>query len=415
MNHKKHPVTLSIIVPVYNVEAYVGECLQSILDQTFIDFELIVIDDKSTDGSLSVVHKYAAKDARIKVLEHDINQGLGLTRNTGLAVASGKYITFTDSDDYYHTLNALQIMVDAMEKTDACMVQCQFQELIDGRLKPLHRVPEYDEYVGNEIMESFQYPHTPLGHPSVCTKIFKSSLLLDNNIIFTTGIVEDALYSLEVLLHVNKVVVIPDILYAYRTREGSIMTTMNSIEKYLETSNAILSMITMLTDAHNSHSNDDDSHKGTGHKPRNLSKALTSYSHIYAKYNSDIFTNMTRQGEDPTHILQSITAFESQHPHSINTVRSYLQADTHGSRYWHYRALSIIAKNRIHNIGTADAIYNLYPIADKSLRRSYAIYTRLAGNSLIRPLSAVYREIAITPKRIKMNDYVEASMYKRKR
>ena len=90
----------SIILPVYNVEMYLGKCLKSILRQSFKDFELICINDASTDKSIDILETYAQKDNRIKIITQPQNRGLGAARNTGLEVATGKYLCCVDSDDW---------------------------------------------------------------------------------------------------------------------------------------------------------------------------------------------------------------------------------------------------------------------------------------------------------------------------
>ena len=92
---------ISVIVPVYNVEDYLHVCLNSILNQTFQDFEIICIDDESTDSSSEILEYFASKDSRIKILRNEGNIGLGPSRNRGIDAAKGKYIIFLDSDDWY--------------------------------------------------------------------------------------------------------------------------------------------------------------------------------------------------------------------------------------------------------------------------------------------------------------------------
>ena len=92
---------ISVIVPVYNVEKYLSECLDSIINQTFPDFEIICVNDCSTDKSGNILEDYSRKDNRIKIFYHQFNQGLGAARNTGLKNAHGKYVQFLDSDDYF--------------------------------------------------------------------------------------------------------------------------------------------------------------------------------------------------------------------------------------------------------------------------------------------------------------------------
>ena len=90
---------ISVIIPVYNVESYLRQCLDSVVNQTFEDIEIICVDDGSTDGSLDILNKYASSDNRFKIISQP-NQGLGTARNNGLKLACGNYIYFLDSDDY---------------------------------------------------------------------------------------------------------------------------------------------------------------------------------------------------------------------------------------------------------------------------------------------------------------------------
>lgn len=104
---------LSIIVPVYQAGKYLEKCIKSILDQTFTDFELILVDDGSNDGSEKICDDYAKKDARIKVI-HQKNQGVSSARNAGMNCAEGDYIAFVDADDWIET-DMFEQCMDAME------------------------------------------------------------------------------------------------------------------------------------------------------------------------------------------------------------------------------------------------------------------------------------------------------------
>ena len=92
---------ISVIIPVYNVENYWHVCLNSILEQSYGDFEIICIDDASTDSSLEILEYFAKKDSRVKILKNNSNRGPGFSRNRGLDVAEGKYISFLDGDDWF--------------------------------------------------------------------------------------------------------------------------------------------------------------------------------------------------------------------------------------------------------------------------------------------------------------------------
>ena len=115
---------ISIIVPVYNVEKYLSRCVDSILAQTFRDFELILVDDGSTDNSAEICNKYAAKDSRIKVI-HKENGGQSSARNNGLEIAIGKYIGFVDSDDWIST-DCFEYLYTLIEKFNADAVSADF-------------------------------------------------------------------------------------------------------------------------------------------------------------------------------------------------------------------------------------------------------------------------------------------------
>ena len=117
-------MTISIIVPVYNVEAYLTRCVESILAQTYTDWELILVDDSSPDRCPKMCDAYAAEDKRIKVI-HKANGGLSDARNHGLDAATGEYILFVDSDDYIHP-NMLQAMSQLATEKNADIVQCSY-------------------------------------------------------------------------------------------------------------------------------------------------------------------------------------------------------------------------------------------------------------------------------------------------
>ena len=116
---------ISVIVPVYNVEKYLAECLDSIINQTLKDIEIICLNDGSTDNSLAILKEYASKDSRIILIDKQ-NDGLGYTRKIGLDNATGKYILFCDSDDYYAELTAFEELYNYIEKVkvDVVIFEC---------------------------------------------------------------------------------------------------------------------------------------------------------------------------------------------------------------------------------------------------------------------------------------------------
>lgn len=123
---------VSVIIPVYNAEKYLRQCLDSVVNQTLRDIEIICVDDGSPDSSLSLLQKYASGDNRIKILQQE-NSGAGIARNKGLAMASGKYILFLDSDDFFE-LDLCENLFYQAEKTEADIIlydaDCYEQEKI---------------------------------------------------------------------------------------------------------------------------------------------------------------------------------------------------------------------------------------------------------------------------------------------
>lgn len=111
---------ISIIVPVYNVEKYLPQCVDSLLQQTYPNVEIVLVDDGSPDQSGRICDEYAAKDQRVKVI-HQKNQGVSAARNNGMAAASGEWITFVDADDWFDT-DACQHLINEAQKQDGCDV-----------------------------------------------------------------------------------------------------------------------------------------------------------------------------------------------------------------------------------------------------------------------------------------------------
>ena len=127
MNHPK----ISIIVPVYNVEKYLKECVESVLAQTFIDFELLLIDDGSTDSSGAICDEYAQKDTRVRVF-HKENGGVSSARNLGFDNAIGKYVIFLDADDYWFNINALEQLYQTADENHVDIVRGEYKA-VDGQ------------------------------------------------------------------------------------------------------------------------------------------------------------------------------------------------------------------------------------------------------------------------------------------
>lgn len=218
---------ISVIVPVYNVEKYLPECLDSILIQDFFDFEIICIDDKSQDRSLEILHCYADQNDRIHIVCHDQNAGLSAARNSGLEVARGKYILFVDSDDLL-AAGALSKLYTYAEEKAAEIVYFEYQSIYeDGSPGSPCRV-DYKNYLGLYTGKEFMGDLLEHGsfEWSACTQFFRQDFLDQQHLRFYNGILhEDMLFSFMCAVNASRVAALNDILYMYRLRKGSIMHT----------------------------------------------------------------------------------------------------------------------------------------------------------------------------------------------
>ncbi len=231
---------VSVIIPVYNVEKYLGECLDSVLWQTLKDIEIICVNDGSTDGSAKMLAEYAAKDPRIRIITQ-ANAGLSAARNVGMDAATGKYIYFLDSDDY--------IKDDAMEKCFSICErdgldqlvfnsECLFEdesmgiELLRKKAKSYLLPPELSDTVlnGAEALEKLR----DLKYFCVCVpfRMLRLECLRNASLRFVPGIIhEDDLFTPVSLCEAQRVELIQDALYIRRFRPSSIVTARGSEAK----------------------------------------------------------------------------------------------------------------------------------------------------------------------------------------
>ena len=214
----------SIIIPVYNVRQYLRDCLDSVLAQTYPDWEAVCVNDGSTDDSLSILTEYAAKDKRIRIIDQP-NGGLSAARNSGIKAAEGEYLFLLDSDDWI-VPDALERLSNHWDGQDLLCFSGQKYKEADGTyhqpdvLQPATYSSGMDYYNANALVSR--------DFPFVCTvlRLYRREYLLNNNLFFTSGIYhEDNMFTPIACYHAAKVTVIPDNLYIYRIRPKSIMTT----------------------------------------------------------------------------------------------------------------------------------------------------------------------------------------------
>ena len=215
---------ISVIIPVYNVEAYLAKCLDSVCHQTLSDIEIICINDCSTDGSLRILEIYAQQDPRIKIITFSQNRGVSEARNSGIKEAKGKYIAFVDGDDYIDLEFYEKLYARAIE-TDADIVKGDLEEiLLDGSRKTYP--------VNSDILEK---------HNKFCfnisftTAIYRLSTVLRNKLFFSRRLIfsEDLVWLNRVVFCANTVEVVPGTFYHYKRRSNSADTSVLPPKKVL--------------------------------------------------------------------------------------------------------------------------------------------------------------------------------------
>lgn len=221
---------ISIIAPVYQVEKYIGQCIESVINQTFKNFELILIDDGSKDKSGNICDEYAKRDKRIHVV-HTENKGAASARNRGLDLATGKYIAFVDGDDYLAE-NMLDKLYKVITQENCDVVVCDFLNLHANPDKDFSLQLSDSKVSGREILSHLKNQKNYGVWTIVWNKLYKKEILKDLR--FPEGkYFEDEIFSDQLYLRCNEVQVISDVLYYHRVLETSTMNT-QKIRNYLD-------------------------------------------------------------------------------------------------------------------------------------------------------------------------------------
>lgn len=217
---------ISIIIPLYNVEFFIVECLESVISQTYKDIEIVLVNDNSTDNTIILVEKFFSNLSNIKykIIHHDKNLGLSSARNTGLNVASGDYIYFLDGDDILET-TALENLYRAITSDYYAIAISYFTKYTEGKREVYHeewlfdnpRVIEPQDFADKMLTEKCNFAAT--------AKLYKKEVL--NDVRFRSGIRnEDTLFIVDLFPFIEqnqyKCIEIPDYSYYYRMRPGSI-------------------------------------------------------------------------------------------------------------------------------------------------------------------------------------------------
>ena len=223
-------IKVSIIVPVYNVEAYLAKCLDSLVNQTLKEIEIIVVNDGSPDNSKKIIDTYSNKYDNICAFDKE-NGGLSDARNFGIKKAKGEYIAFVDSDDYVDT-SMYEKMYNKAKSGNYDMVVCDLNYVYDDRVMRAYSNVKEDTEKIKEVMLNI--------YPAAWNKIFKRELLSD--IKFKRGIwFEDVEFIYRLLPHVKNIGVVNEPLYQYLQRDGSITRKKDMrIYNYIDNMNSIM-------------------------------------------------------------------------------------------------------------------------------------------------------------------------------
>lgn len=217
---------ISIIIPIYKVELYIERCLLSVLNQTYCNIEIILVNDSTPDNSMGIVDSFLQSNPsedRIKIFNHEVNKGLSEARNTGIMAAKGEYVYFLDSDDEI-TLDCIETLVNNCTGIEIVMGGVQKED------KTLHWNNYEGKYIGDEIYDAY---FSGKLYDIACNKLIKRGFLLKNKLFFKPDLIhEDLLWSYQVAMVSSSIVVINTPTYTYYVREGSLNT--NITKKNIE-------------------------------------------------------------------------------------------------------------------------------------------------------------------------------------
>lgn len=222
---------ISVIIPVYNVENYLKECIESVLSQTYKNYEIILVDDGSTDSSPDICDKYASQYENVSVI-HKENKGLSHTRNAGLTVANGEYVYFLDSDDYIDS-DTFTMLIEAIKKENSDFLffdSWSFEDVLRNFNVPQNYKRKKYYGTDNGLVMLEKLCENKDFHSAIPLFFFKNSFIKEEKLAFLEGaIYEDVLFAYQVFCKAKKVTHINSPFYFRRYRDNSIMTSNKSI------------------------------------------------------------------------------------------------------------------------------------------------------------------------------------------
>ncbi|MBR1424623.1 glycosyltransferase [bacterium] len=218
---------ISVIIPVYNVEKYIAKCLDSIINQSFEDIEIICINDGSTDYSSKILDQYSKRDSRIKVINIE-HQGVSVVRNTGIALARGEYISFIDADDWISP-NFYELMYNEAKKENADIAVSGIMRVHKHYRMTVLRYTK--KTVSESYIKKLELCDVP-DHSYVWNKIYKRESLLNTGIVFKAGVIyEDIIFTAKILYHMKKLITVPNVKYYYFRHKNTLVKLNNNKSK----------------------------------------------------------------------------------------------------------------------------------------------------------------------------------------
>ncbi len=225
------PDRVSIIIPIYNTAKYLDACLDSILAQDYNNLQIILVNDKSTDRSLNICHKYQKKDERIVIIENNHNVGLAKSRNAGIRKIDGKYLMFIDSDDFI-AYGSIQKLVKTAQKTNSDIVEYAFSEVSEQiEYNNTRFISKLTTHSSDEVLENlFTHRKPGFARIEVWNKFYKSDLF--KKVRFPDArYAEDLAIIVDIYLDAKKITFLPERLYFYRKRPDSLTESKMTQEK----------------------------------------------------------------------------------------------------------------------------------------------------------------------------------------
>ena len=226
---------VSIIIPVYNVKPYLEKCLSSIRFQTYRNFEVLLVDDGSTDGSADICRSYVALDSRFHLLKQ-ANAGASAARNLGITQAAGRYLQFVDGDDWLPT-DAVEILFHTAESTGADLTVAHFYRVAGERCAARGHIREERVMTRTEYADYMVKAPANFYYGVMWNKLYRRAIVEANHLECPADVAwcEDFLFNLDYIACCRLIAAVPRPVYYYRKREGSLVSTQATLRKTIQT------------------------------------------------------------------------------------------------------------------------------------------------------------------------------------